>query len=123
MGVNPVGGAHTFSVSASENGSPGSFKQVTFTVTSGPHAGDIGTAATDANGEAVFTFAGTNAGLDTIVATIVTPDGSVITSNTVTKEWTAVAKPPVIENYMYSAKVVCGPIAESSDGIAAGETR
>ena len=119
--VNPVGGTHTLSVSISEHGGPGKFKQVTFTVTSGPHKGDIGTAATDANGVAVFTFAGSKAGVDTIVATAVDIDGNVITSNPVTKVWAEVVEPPVIEHYVYSAKFVCGSIAATGDGVAINE--
>ena len=60
---------------------------VTFTVTSGPHAGTIGTDATDVDGVATVSYLGTGAGIDTIQACFVDLNG-ITQCATVTKEWT-----------------------------------
>jgi hypothetical protein len=61
---------------------------VTFTVLSGPNAGTTGTAVTDANGNASFTYSSTLTGTDTLEASVSNPAGT-ITSNTVTVTWVA----------------------------------
>ena len=66
---------------------------ITFTV-SGANT-TTGTISTDANGNAVFSYSGTNAGQDSIVATINQGGMSVLTSNTVAETWTS-SVPPVV---------------------------
>ena len=81
--TNPVGSSHTLTaklVDAAGNPIPG--ETITFTVIDGPHAGTTGTAVTDANGEATWSYTGTNEGKDTIVAT-----GAGKTSNKAYKIW------------------------------------
>jgi len=62
---------------------------VTFQVTAGPNAGDSGTAFTDANGIASFTYTGdSGTGIDEIRASIVDPStGNLALSNLVQKCW------------------------------------
>jgi hypothetical protein len=64
-------------------------RNVTFEILSGPHAGLTSPAATDALGLAQFTYTGTQAGTDTIVARFVNSEGKTQTSNTVTAKWEA----------------------------------
>jgi hypothetical protein len=59
-----------------------------FAVTAGPNVGDHGTVTTDANGIATYSYAGANAGLDTVVASINNLTG-LVSSNSVTVDWQA----------------------------------
>jgi hypothetical protein len=59
---------------------------VDFTVQSGPNAGKTGSATTDANGVATFSYTGSSPGTDTLQAATTNPAGT-ITSNTVTVVW------------------------------------
>jgi hypothetical protein len=88
---NPVGTPHTVKAKvADENGAPVEGELVTFNVTSGPNAGLNGTATTNGDGEATFTYAGNGGpGTDQIHASFVDPEGITRTSNAVTKEWTS----------------------------------
>ena len=86
---NDVGESHTLTaklVTVYNQPIPG--KTITFTV-SGPNA-QTGTAVTDSNGIATWSYTGTSAGNDTIVAT-----GEGQTSNPVTKKWIQTNTPPV----------------------------
>jgi hypothetical protein len=65
-----------------------------------------------------FSYSGTKAGVDTIVATLPNGQGVTLTSNSMTKEWTGIGEPPVQERYIYSAKFVCGSIPGSGDAAA-----
>lgn len=71
-----------------DNGDPVVAENVTFTVLSGPNAGVNGVVATDANGEAFFTYAGTGGvGFDVIQACFTNSLDETECSNTVTVEW------------------------------------
>ncbi|MCX9011789.1 MAG: Ig-like domain-containing protein [Candidatus Methanoperedens sp.] len=86
--VNFVGEHHTVTATVQDaNGNPIVGRDVTFTIISGPHAGQTGTAATDASGKATFTYTGTSVGTDVIEASFVNSQKQTITSNRVTKEW------------------------------------
>jgi hypothetical protein len=81
--TNPVGGQHTVTATALNNGQPVAGATITFTVTAGPNQGTTGQAVTDANGNASFIYTDSGgAGTDTIVASI-----GALTSNEVTKTW------------------------------------
>jgi hypothetical protein len=82
--VNPVGTSHTVTAHAqATNGAGVPGATVVFTVLTGPNAGKTGSAVTDVNGFASFTYSDTGgAGTDTIRASIGT-----LNSNTVTKLW------------------------------------
>jgi len=55
--VNPVGTSHTVTATfGNGSGSPTVGLAVTFTITSGPNAGQTHNATTDANGQATFTY-------------------------------------------------------------------
>lgn len=85
--INFTGTGHTVTAFA-EDGSPlipAAGVTVTFTV-SGLNA-TSGTATTDANGDASFTYVGNNAGTDIIAAAFVDAAGNTQTSNSVTKTW------------------------------------
>lgn len=65
-------------------------RPVVFTVTAGPNAGVVGSAVTDAAGEATFSYLGLSGpGTDSIVASMVDTNGMIVDSNTVTAMWTA----------------------------------
>ena len=85
--TNPIGTPHTVTATILENNEPVSGKEVTFTVTSGPHAGTTGTGITDSNGQATFTYTGTIAGTDNIQASYIDPQGNQQDSNVVEKIW------------------------------------
>jgi hypothetical protein len=59
---------------------------IKFTVTAGPDTGTTGTATTDANGVATFSYVGSLVGSDTLAATTTNPAGT-IASNSVTVRW------------------------------------
>jgi hypothetical protein len=85
--INPLGTPHTVTAKVLENGLPAPNKVVTFIVNSGPHAGTTGTAVTNAQGEATFTYTGLFAGTDIIQASYPGPVGGGQQSNTVEKIW------------------------------------
>ncbi len=67
--TNPVGTEHTVTATVGLAEDPLVDVEVAFEVTEGPNAGEAATAATDANGEATFTYTGDGgAGTDTIEA-------------------------------------------------------
>lgn len=87
---NPVGTDHTVTATVRRSdGTVLSGKTVTFTVTSGPNAGDTGTGNSDAQGQATFTWTGDGgAGTDTVTASFVDDQGAT-QSTTATKTWTS----------------------------------
>ena len=95
---NPVGTQHTVTATLQDDlGNAIEGRDVTFTIISGPHAGQASTVPTDATGVATFTYTGTSDGIDTIEASFVNSQGITITSNPVTKEWTISNHPPVAD--------------------------
>jgi hypothetical protein len=91
-GTNTVGQSHTLTARAQDaNGNPVVGTTVTFTATSGPNSGVLGTAVTDSNGVATFSYTSSKTGTDTIVASFVDSAGNQQTSNAVTKTWIAAA--------------------------------
>jgi hypothetical protein len=86
--TNEVGTLHTVTATVQDDdGNPIVGRDVTFTIISGPHAGQTSTTQTDSGGQAEFTYTGTLEGTDVIVASFVDSQGATITSNEVTKEW------------------------------------
>lgn len=93
-GSNGTGTTHTVAAQLVDIFGGGiSGAPITFTVSGANTA--TGTVSTDANGNAQFSYSGTNAGQDSIVATINHGGMSVLTSNTVAETWTSVT-PPVV---------------------------
>lgn len=88
--TNPIGSTHTVAaLVTTAEGAPVPDELVTFEVISGPHAGLTGGAQTDANGQATFTYIGTqDAGTDTIRAQMGT-----LESNVVQKTWQVMSCP------------------------------
>ena len=85
--TNPVDTMHTVTATVKDsinNPVPGVL--VTFEILTGPSASVTGTATTDANGEATFSWSSSSAGIDTIQASIATDAGVPITT-TATKTW------------------------------------
>ncbi len=82
-----VGTNYTATATIQENGAAVANKTVSFSVTSGPHAGKTGTDVTDANGKATFSYTGTRSGTDTIVARYVDSRGNTNSSNAATRVW------------------------------------
>ncbi len=67
--TNPIDSTHTLTAKlVKPDGSGISGQTITFTVTAGPNAGLTGTAVTDVNGVATFSYKGTTIGTDTIIA-------------------------------------------------------
>jgi hypothetical protein len=85
--TQPVGSTAT--VQATLRNSCGTGLQgapITFDVQSGPNAGKTGTATTDTNGVATFSYSSSDTGTDTLQASTTNPAGT-ITSNTATVSW------------------------------------
>ena len=76
---------------------------VNFTVVSGPNAGLTGSAVTDSNGHASFTYVGNSPGTDTIQASFVNSQGVTVVSNPVTKTWTPAPGPAIIVSKQISS--------------------
>ena len=82
-----VGTPFAITATVTEGGAPRSGVVVTFTVFgSNPQTGS---SATNAAGQATFSYAGGNAGIDRIVASFVDSAGQTVISNEVTKTWAA----------------------------------
>jgi hypothetical protein len=85
---NPTHSTHTVCATVVENGAFVSGVEVTFTVTSGPNAPTTGTAVTDVNGSACFTYSGNGGvGTDIIKAEYVDANYQTQTSNLAAKMW------------------------------------
>ncbi len=69
---------------------------VTFTAVSGPNAGKVVQAVTDADGNATIDYTSAVAGADVWQASFVDPDELTQTSNQVTVTWTAAAALPLV---------------------------
>ena len=85
--TNPVGTTHTVTALVKDSiNDPVPGVLVTFEILTGPSASVTGTATTDANGEATFSWSSSSDGIDTIQASIATDAGAPITT-TATKTW------------------------------------
>jgi hypothetical protein len=82
-----VGSGHTINAEFVIGGAPIANHEITFTITTGPHAGQTANAMTDAAGRASHTFTGTTAGTDTIIATA-TFEAVEFESNVCSVDWT-----------------------------------
>jgi len=82
-----TGVQHTLTATVTENGSPVVGTTVTFTALSGPNAGVLGTAVTNASGVATFMYTSTLAGTDTVEASYTDSNTNVRLSNQVTVTW------------------------------------
>ncbi len=93
--TNDVGTQHTVTATVQDDdGDPVVGTDVTFTIVSGPHAGNTQVVPTDGNGQATYTYTGTSAGTDTIEASFIDSAGAPQTSNQVTKTWESNGPPP-----------------------------
>lgn len=77
-------------------GSPLPNVGVDFKVLTGPNTGVTGTATTDANGNAVFTYKGAALGKDTVQASVSNASGGSFSSNTGTVDWELVPALPIL---------------------------
>lgn len=111
-----VGGPGTVTATVTHGGSPEAGKTVTFTVESGPNAGVTGTAVTDSNGVAAFTYNGSKgAGTDSLSATF-TNDAGAAEKATATISWTpGIAATPGAELSAVESQSVSGPVATFTD--------
>ena len=83
-----IGQNHTVTATVvDDNNMPVLGRDVTFSVVSGPNAGQGGMAMTDAAGMASFSYTSAAAGKDVIVATMIGSTSQTQTSNTVCKTW------------------------------------
>ena len=85
-----VGSTHTVKAAVvNSTGEPVIDRELTFTITSGPNAGNTFSTNTDANGEAFYTYTGTGGvGTDNIQACFTNSQNQLDCSNTLTFEWT-----------------------------------
>ena len=92
-GSSATGSTRTVTATVVEESVPQVGKTVQFRVVSGPHAGTQGTGTTNANGTAVFSYAGTSPGTDGIEASYVDSTGATQTSNRLFVTWEGAAPP------------------------------
>jgi hypothetical protein len=86
--TNLVGTTHTVTATLADlQGVPQPGITVEFSVEDGPNAGSTGTAVSDANGQASFTYAGNSEGTDKIIACYTNSTGEQKCSQEATKEW------------------------------------
>jgi hypothetical protein len=100
-GTSPVGSSYTFTTKVQDNGgNPVANQSVTFTVLSGPNAGQSTTAVTNASGIATDTYTSSSAGTDTVQVSFTDATNTHQVSNQATVTWTPVAAnhPPVATN-------------------------
>jgi hypothetical protein len=85
---NPVDTTHTVTALVKDSiNDPVPGVLVTFNILTGPNAGVTGTATTDANGEATFSWSSSVAGIDTVQASIPGATGAAPITTTATKTW------------------------------------
>jgi hypothetical protein len=105
---NPVGSPHTVTATLKESGNPEVGAKILFSVTGANTAAGAG--VTDANGQATFTYTGTNLGTDTITACYDANSNAVCDSGeltaTATKRW--VVGPPA--KLTLSPKTATNPV-------------
>ena len=77
-------------------GSPLPNVSVDFKILSGPNAGVTGTATTDVNGNATFTYKGTTLGKDSVQASVTNASGGGFASNTGTITWDVLPVLPIL---------------------------
>ena len=83
-----VSSSHTVTANVADGmGSPLAGVSVAFEITSGPHAGFMGSDTTDSIGDARFSYVGTAAGTDVIIANFVDGRGATVLSNEAQCEW------------------------------------
>jgi hypothetical protein len=121
---NPVGTPHTVTATLTQGGNPISGGTILFSV-SGANSGS-GSDTTDSNGEATFTYTGTNAGGDTITACYDknTNNGCDSTEATATasKTWTQVTTTPCVVKITNGGWIVTDDGDRGSFGGVAKET-
>ena len=117
---NPVGTSHTVTATYVINGIPQEGVEVTFTVISGPNTGKTGTATTDVDGKASWTYTDDSAtpgdNEDTIEASV---DGGAVVSNSVTKTWRfpeLLLEPPEDTNPMRTSHTVTATLTDTETG-------
>lgn len=105
-----VGTNHTVTATVrNDQGQLQAGRTVTFTVTAGPNLGETGTAVTDANGQATFTWLGDGGdGIDTVTASFVDAGGATRTA-TATVTWSIT--PPISIVPLQSIPFVLAAIA------------
>ena len=87
--TNFLGTEHTVTAKVQDyDGNPVVGRTVDFAILSGPHSGTTGSATTDSDGLALFTYTGTAKGTDVIIASFVNNNGDTVDSNRVIKTWT-----------------------------------
>jgi hypothetical protein len=99
--VNPVGTDHTVTAHVQDNaGGDLAGVMVTFTVTSGPNAGETYSEATNSEGEAFFTYTGDGGpGIDEIEACFINSSQEEQCSNILEKEWVGDIPPVPLSNW------------------------
>jgi uncharacterized repeat protein (TIGR01451 family) len=105
--TNDVGSTHTVTATLTLNGVPQAGKTIDFSVTGANSAS--GSAVTDVNGQASFSYVGTNAGVDTITATY-SQNGNVLATDTAEKTW-------IVRNADLSIVKTGPPFAQSGGSI------
>ncbi|HZI11174.1 MAG TPA: DUF5011 domain-containing protein, partial [Myxococcus sp.] len=100
-------------------GRPVASRAVSFSITSGPNAGRTGSAITDGQGRASFTYVGSGgAGRDQVQASFVSSTGATAVSNLALKDWTLTRRPPVAvcRNLQLDAGLTCGASGSVNNG-------
>jgi len=93
--TDPVDGSATVTAHVQDtNGNPISGRSVTFTINSGPNAGETGSVNTDPSGNASFSYSSSSPGTDNVTASFTDDSGNTQTSNNVTVVWSSADTTP-----------------------------
>jgi choice-of-anchor A domain-containing protein len=115
-----VGSTHTVTATLQDdNGQPLGNRTVSFLVKTGPNTGRTGTAVTNGQGHASYSYSGTGgAGRDEIQASFVKSNGQTATSNLAYRDWTIANRAPIMvcANRVLSAGLTCGASGSVNNG-------
>lgn len=119
--TNPTNTNHTVTAFVQDaNGDPVVGRDVDFEITSGPNAGLMATVATDANGEAAFTWLSAVAGVDIVEASFVASNQQTL-STTARKTWVESGQcdvPRIVSETIDRTARTIELVYEDADGIA-----
>lgn len=119
--TNPINTNHTVTAFLQDdNGDPIVGRDVDFEITSGPNVGLTATVATDANGEATFTWMSASTGVDVVEASFISSTQQRL-STTAQKTWIDSGQcdiPRIVSETINNAARTITLVYEDADGIA-----
>jgi hypothetical protein len=110
LAENNVGTQHTVTATVqNNNGLPIVGRLVNFNIISGPHAGGSGSGTTNTSGQTSFTYTGTTAGVDILIARMTNSQQQPDTSNQARKVWRQVQQQDLTPPSCAITGIIPGP--------------